>query len=112
MCYIRVISLILLVLFGIQTAVANGGSGRAVVGIDYGTTNVRMGMLRSGVGSVEIVLSFESDRKTINAVAYRDESVLFSQTAMNMVAFILIQDITYPFYFYSSQNSQRQSSVV
>lgn len=60
-------------------------TGRAIVGIDYGTTNVRMGMLRSGVGSVEIVLSFESDRKTINAVAYRDESIFFSQTAMNMV---------------------------
>lgn len=64
-------------------------AGRAVVGIDYGSTNVRMGMLRSGVGSVEIVLSFESDRKTINAVAYRDESVLFSQTAMNMVRIII-----------------------
>ena len=65
---------------------ASGGAGRAIVGIDYGTTNVRMGMLRSGVGSVEIVLSFESDRKTINAVAYREESILFSQTAMNMVS--------------------------
>lgn len=64
---------------------ANGGAGRAIVGIDYGATNVRMGMLRSGVGSVEIVLNFESDRKTINAVAYREESILFSQTAMNMV---------------------------
>lgn len=64
---------------------ASGGAGRAIVGIDYGTTNVRMGMLRSGVGSVEIVLNFESDRKTVNAVAYREESILFSETAMNMV---------------------------
>lgn len=83
-----------LTLFAFFTALFFGSvtwavpTGRAVVGIDYGTSNVRMGMLRSGVGSVEIVLSFESDRKTINAVAYRDESVLFSQTAMNMVNFI------------------------
>lgn len=77
--------LVMLACFGIQFAMAGGVSGRAVVGIDYGTTNVRMGMLRSGVGSVEIVLSFESDRKTINAVAYREESTLFSQTAMNTV---------------------------
>lgn len=69
----------------VQFTMATPAVGRAVVGIDYGTTNVRMGMLRSGVGSVEIVLSFESDRKTINAVAYREESSLFSQTAMNMV---------------------------
>ncbi len=94
LCYIRVTSLILLTFFGIQMAISSGVSGRAVVGIDYGTTNVRMGMLRSGVGSVEIVLSFESDRKTINAVAYRDESILFSQTAMNMVTF-LIKGIVY-----------------
>lgn len=60
--------------------------GRAVVGIDLGATNVRMGMLRSGVGSVEVVLSFESDRKTICAVGYRDGQTLFSQTAMNMVS--------------------------
>lgn len=60
--------------------------GRAVVGIDFGSTNVRMGMLRSGVGSVEVVLSFESDRKTIAAVGYRDGQTLFSQTAMNMVS--------------------------
>ncbi len=84
LCYIH-IAILVLSFLGIRVVLANGGSGRAVVGIDYGTTNVRMGMLRSGVGSVEIVLSFESDRKTINAVAYRDESILFSQTAMNMV---------------------------
>ena len=72
-------------------ALAGAISGRAIVGIDYGTTHVRMGMLRSGVGSVEIVLSFESDRKTINAVAYRDESTLFSQTAMNMVRIFYFQ---------------------
>ena len=71
--------------WAVQIVTATPAVGRAVVGIDYGTTNVRMGMLRSGVGSVEIVLSFESDRKTINAVAYREESSLFSQTAMNMV---------------------------
>ncbi len=58
---------------------------RAVVGIDLGSTNVRMGMLRSGVGSVEMVLSFESDRKTIAGIGYRDGQTLFSQTAMNMV---------------------------
>lgn len=83
--YISVTLLLILTFLGIPFALASGGAGRAIVGIDYGTTNVRMGMLRSGVGSVEIVLSFESDRKTINAVAYREESVLFSQTAMNMV---------------------------
>lgn len=83
--YVSVTLLVVLAFFSVQLAMANGGSGRAIVGIDYGTTNVRMGMLRSGVGSVEIVLSFESDRKTINAVAYREESTLFSQTAMNMV---------------------------
>jgi hypoxia up-regulated 1 len=82
--YVSVTLLFVLAFFGAQLAMANGGGGRAIVGIDYGTTNVRMGMLRSGVGSVEIVLSFESDRKTINAVAYREESILFSQTAMNM----------------------------
>jgi molecular chaperone DnaK (HSP70) len=60
--------------------------GRAVVGIDLGSTNVRMGMLRSGVGSVETVLNFESERKTIAAVGYRDGQTLFSQTAMNMVS--------------------------
>ena len=76
--------LVFLTFLSIQIALVSA-AGRAVVGIDYGSTNVRMGMLRSGVGSVEIVLSFESDRKTINAVAYRDESTLFSQTAMNMV---------------------------
>lgn len=89
----------LLILCGIANA---GYSGRAVVGIDYGTTNVRMGMLRSGVGSVEIVLSFESDRKTINAVAYREESSIFSQTAMNMVYFLffyIIIKIKTLFYF-------------
>jgi molecular chaperone DnaK (HSP70) len=80
--YISVTLLFILTFVDVQFALT---SGRAIVGIDYGTTNVRMGMLRSGVGSVEIVLSFESDRKTINAVAYREESVLFSQTAMNMV---------------------------
>lgn len=59
--------------------------GRAVLGIDLGSTNVRMGMLRSGTGSVDIVLSFESDRKTIAALGYRDRQTHFSQTAMNMV---------------------------
>lgn len=83
--YITTNLLVALAFLGIQTAFAVAATGRAIVGIDYGTTHVRMGMLRSGVGSVEIVLSFESDRKTINAVAYRDESTLFSQTAMNMV---------------------------
>jgi molecular chaperone DnaK (HSP70) len=83
--YVSVTLLFVLAFFGAHLAMANGGGGRAIVGIDYGTTNVRMGMLRSGVGSVEIVLSFESDRKTINAVAFREESILFSQTAMNMV---------------------------
>ena len=83
--YATMTLLIMLAFFGIQLTFASGGAGRAIVGIDYGATNVRMGMLRSGVGSVEIVLSFESDRKTINAVAYREESILFSQTAMNMV---------------------------
>lgn len=86
--YISLTFLVTLAFFGVQLAMANGGTGRAIVGIDYGTTHVRMGMLRSGVGSVEIVLSFESDRKTINAVAYREESTLFSQTAMNMVMII------------------------
>lgn len=81
---------VMLFFFGIQLALASGGAGRAIVGIDYGATNVKMGMLRSGVGSVEIVLSFESDRKTINAVAYRDESILFSQTAMNIVRITLL----------------------
>ena len=84
--YVSLTLLVVLAFFGVQSSMASGGAGRAIVGIDYGTTNVRMGMLRSGVGSVEIVLSFESDRKTINAVAYREESILFSQTAMNMVS--------------------------
>ena len=84
--YVSLTLFVVLAFFGVQLAIASGGAGRAIVGIDYGTTNVRMGMLRSGVGSVEIVLSFESDRKTINAVAYREESILFSQTAMNMVS--------------------------
>lgn len=89
LCYISAVLLVTLAFCGIQTAWAGAAAGRAIVGIDYGTTNVRMGMLRSGVGSVEIVLSFESDRKTINAVAYRDESTLFSQTAMNMVNYFI-----------------------
>ena len=63
-----------------------GCLARAVVGIDLGATHVRMGMLRSGVGNVEIVLNFESDRKTINAIGFRDGQTLFSQTAMNMVS--------------------------
>lgn len=62
-----------------------GLQARAVVGIDFGASNVRMGMWRSGVGRVEVVLNFESDRKTINAVGFRDGQTLFSQTAMNMV---------------------------
>lgn len=84
-CFVLPFVLAVMVFIGIPSVFAGAAAGRAIVGIDYGTTNVRMGMLRSGVGSVEIVLSFESDRKTINAVAYRDESTLFSQTAMNMV---------------------------
>ena len=111
LCYISAILLVTLAFCGIQKAFAGTATGRAIVGIDYGTTNVRMGMLRSGVGSVEIVLSFESDRKTINAVAYRDESTLFSQTAMNMVNlhFILIA-LVYVLLF-SSQSFPEPFSV-
>lgn len=108
LCYISTIILVALAFFGIQTAFSGAATGRAIVGIDYGTTNVRMGMLRSGVGSVEIVLSFESDRKTINAVAYRDESILSSQTAMNMVnnIFIMLLIINIIFYFSVPKVSQ------
>lgn len=76
-------SLLLCLLFCLL--LLDGVQSRAVVGIDFGSTSVRMGMLRSGVGSVEIVLNLESDRKSVNAVGFRDESTLFSQTAMNMV---------------------------
>lgn len=71
-----------------------GLNARAVVGIDFGASNVRMGMWKSGVGRIEVVLNFESDRKTINAVGFRDGQTLFSQTAMNMVKAIDLNSFT------------------
>jgi hypothetical protein len=82
----RSLAKVLAVILGILL-VCSGAFANGVVGIDFGTSGVRMGMIRSGKPGIDIVLSFESGRKTTNALAFRDGSPLFNESAMNLVHF-------------------------